>query len=379
MVQKIITTELALFEVNSLKYLNAEIKKRGFQRILVISDTENPALLKKISASLAENKITYSIFDRTGKTASLSDTRAAAKVGESLRADAVISIGSKAVSDVSKAVSVLLSNPQIQDARKLSEATKSKNTPLPLLMFFSSIGNARDSSQVIVLEDEVNRKKLYFSDINACPLAVFFDASFIKVSKDLGVSIASLTASAIESLVSKDAWTMTDIASIQALRLIADNASSALRGNVNALEAIFEAQHLAGIAAVNSSLALGTAMADTLEAFAGFPSDWAQAILLPEIMRYNAIVSKSSYRDIALAFGAKLSSTSKPEAYRKSAVSAIEKFLKSLSLSKKGPTLSLSKEDAIALQDAVLKNKNADTNPKPASKKKIVDLLKLLD
>ena len=108
MSNQIVTTGISFFGADTLKNFNEEIKNSGFQRIFIIAAPEFQSALKKISSMLAKNKIVYSIFDRVSQVASLSDTRAALNAAKTLRADAVISVGSKSVSDIAKAVSILL-------------------------------------------------------------------------------------------------------------------------------------------------------------------------------------------------------------------------------------------------------------------------------
>ncbi|HBP10127.1 MAG TPA: hypothetical protein DD629_08175, partial [Treponema sp.] len=197
MSNQIVTTGISFFGAGSLKNFNEEIKNNGFQRIFIIANPEFQNALKKISSMLAKNKIVYSIFDRVSQTASLSDTRAALNAAKTLRADAVISVGSKSVSDISKAVSLLLSNPEISDPRKLEGKAKPKNKAIPLYMFFTSIGNAWDSSHIFILEDESQRKKIECEDINAIPKAFFFDTELVSITNknDFAFLASSLLAS----------------------------------------------------------------------------------------------------------------------------------------------------------------------------------------
>ena len=82
--------------------------------------------------------------------------------------------------------------------------------------------------------------------------------------------------------------------------------------------------------------------------------------------------------DVAVALGAKVSASAKPDAFRKAAITAIEKLAKDLSLPKKISDFTISKEDLDFVSDNVLKFPCTEQNPKTVSKKKIIDLYKSL-
>ena len=119
-------------------------------------------------------------------------------------------------------------------------------------------------------------------------------------------------------------------------------------------------------------------MANALEAANGIPAKLTSALLLSAVMQFNAPSSGTKYKDIAIALGAKVSATAKPDAYRKAAISAVEKLAKDLKLPKKIEGLALTKDDLDFLAENVLTSTFVESNPKAVTKKKIIDLYKLI-
>lgn len=382
MPDQIISSSFSIFGTDALKSAVEHIKSCGFQRALLLTDAASAknGTLKKVSSLLAQSRIVYQIFDRIAAAASLSDVRSAVEAARSFRADVLIAAGAGAVADTAKAVSLLAENPALSEAIRNGGAAVIENDAVPLHIVFSSAGNARDMSGLFVLEDEVQRKKIVFSHEKAVPSGLVFDSSCIAgaPSREFSIGAASILASAVESLVCKKSWAVSQLYALEAVRLIFENARLASKGNAKAKEQVLAAQYFAGIAAGSSGSALGTAMANALEALCGIPFQTASSVLLPEVMKCNASSSGAKYRDIAAAMGAKVSAAARPDAFRKAAVHAVEKFLKELPVPRKFESLVLLKEDFQLLQDTVMKSPEVQLNPKAVTKKKIVEIMQSL-
>lgn len=382
MPDQIISSSFSVFGTDALKSAVEHIKSCGFQRALLLADAASVknGIPGKVSSLLAQGRIVYQIFDRIAPAASLSDVRSAAEAARSFRADVLIAAGGGAAADAAKAVSLLAADPALSDAIRNGGTALPVKNALPLYIVFSSAGNARDVSGLFVLEDEVQRKKIECSHEKAVPSGLVFDSGCIACapSKDFSAGSASILAAAVESVVCKKAWGISQLHALEAVKLVFENARPAAKGNAKAKEQILAAQYLAGIAAASSGYAMGTAVANSLEALCGIPFQTASSILLPEVMKFNASSTGAKYRDIAAAMGARISQAARPDAFRKAAVHAVEKLLKELAVPKKFSSLVLSEEDMQLLQDTVMKAPQTETNPKAVTKKKIAEMIKSL-
>ena len=378
MPNQIATSAFSFFGSGAIKNLMDSIKNREFQRVLVITDGSavESGAVKKISALIAKNKLVYQVYDRVNMAATVNNVRSAVDTARSFRADVIVALGSGSVMDTAKAAAVLLGNPDISDPRKLEGSNKSKKPALPLYLVYSSVGNARGFGYDVMLDDEAQRRKIECFDVNALADAVICDSDIFASSKDFAASSLALIASSVESLVCKESWLMTDINAVEAIKIICENVKDAVKGTASAKDQILYGQYLAGLAVSNSSAGLATAMANALEAANGIPAKLTSALLLSSVMQHNAPSSGTKYKDIALAMGAKVSATAKPEAYRKAAVAAVDKLAKELKLPKAIEGLELTKDDLDFLAENVLKSTFVASNPKAVTKKKVIDLYK---
>lgn len=383
MPNQIATSAFSFFGSGAIKNLMDAVKSREFQRILVITDgsAEESGAVKKVTSLIAKSKLVFQVFDRVNLAATVNNVRAAVDAARSFRADVLVALGSGSVMDTAKAAAVLLGNPDIIDPRKLEGSNKSKKHALPLYLVYSSVGNARGFGYDVMLDDEAQRKKIECFDVHALADGVICDSDLFSSSKDFAVSSLALIASSVEALICKESWLMADINAVESIKIIAENVKEAVKGTsaaASAKEQILCGQYLAGLAVSNSSAGLATAMANALEAANGIPAKLTSALLLSAVMQFNAPSSGTKYRDIAIALGAKVSATAKPDAYRKAAISAVEKLAKDLKLPKKIEGLALTKDDLDFLAENVLKSTFVESNPKAVTKKKIIDLYKLI-
>lgn len=378
MPNEIATSAFSFFGAGAIKHLTEALKNRNFQRVLIITDSSamESGGVKKVSSILAKNKLVYQVYDRINTAATVNNVRNAVETAKSFRADVLVAVGSGAVMDTAKAAAVLLGNPDITDPRKLEGKNKSKKPALPFYLVYSSVGNARGFGYDVMLDDESQRRKIECLDVNALADAVICDSDIFSSSREFAVSSMALIASCVEALVCKESWLISDFNAIEAIKIIGENAKNAEKGTVAARDQILYGQYLAGLAVSNSGAGLCTAMANALESANGVPSKLTESILLASVMKVNMASTGTKYKDIALALGAKVSSTAKPDVYRKAAVSAVEKLAKELKIPSKIEGLELTKDDIEFLAENVLKSSFIESNPKAVTKKKIVDLYK---
>ncbi len=382
MANQIATSAFSHFGSGAIKCLAEALKINEYQRVLVITDTSTvkDGAAKKVVNILVKNRVVYQVYDRINTACTVNDVRHIVEMAKAFRADVIVGVGSGAVMDASKAAAVLLSNPEISDPRKLEGSNKAKKHSFPLYLVFASCGNARGFGFVILLEDEAQRRKIECLEYHAVADAVICDSDIFtgSASKDFAVSSMALIASAIEALVCKESWVISDFNALEAIRIISQNVKSAVKGTASAKEQIIYGQYLAGLAVSNSGAGLATAMSNALEATHGVSAKISSVALMPFVMAFNSPSSGSKFKDVAIALGAKVSTTAKPDSYRKSAISAFEKLAKELGVPSKIGGLELSKDDLDFLSENVLKSCYFASNPKAASKKKIMDIYKEL-
>lgn len=181
---------------------------------------------------------------------------------------------------------------------------------------------------------------------------------------------------AIEGYITKGAWELTDIYCLKAIEIIGANLRAAVKGGVKAREQMAYGQYIAGMGFSNCGLGIVHSMAHPLSAVYDIPHGVACAALLAPVMKFNAAASGAKYRDIAAALGVKTAAKMSQAAYRKAAISAVEKLAKDVGIPSKLRDLGVQARDLDFLADSALKDACTPGNPQDVTKKKIVDIYK---
>ena len=96
---------------------------------------------------------------------------------------------------------------------------------------------------------------------------------------------------------------MSDMFHIKAIEVISHSLRDAVKNTPEGREGMALGQYIAGMGFSNVGLGIDHAMAHTLSAYYDIPHGVACAMLLPIAMEFNAEVSGSKYKDIAVAMG----------------------------------------------------------------------------
>ena len=379
MSKRITLNETSYFGPGSIQVLADELKNHNIQRVLVVTDPDivKAKIVMKITKILATSKIVYLVFDKIRANPSIHNVRSCVDTATLFRADCLIAVGGGSVLDTAKAASVVLTNPEFKDVRKLEGLSKTKNKGLPLIALPTTCGSGSEATSTYVITDEDRQRKFTCIDAHSIPMLSIVDSELsAKMPSELCATTGmDALAHAVEAYVTKDSWQMTDMYCLEAIRLIGSSLRAAGKGNEKAREQMSYAQYIAGMGASNSGLGLVHAMAHPLSAVFDVPHGLACAVLLAPVMASNAASTGEKYREIAVAMGAKVSSKATPAVYRKAAVTSIEKLVKEIGIGKK-LKLTVQKKDLELLAETALKDVCLSGNPKEVTKKKIIDIYK---
>ena len=379
MTKRMILNGSSYFGPGAVKVLPEELKKRGFERILVVTDSETSKnkVSLKIAKLLASSKTVYQIFDKADENPSVQTVRACVDYASLFRADCIIAAGGGSVIDTAKAVSIILSNPEFRDVRKLEGEVKVQNSAVPLIAVTTTSGSASEATSAFVITDDDRQRKIVCINQKSIPVVSIVDTELsASVPEEIAANAgAEALAAAVEGYITKDSWLMTDMYCLEAVKIISANLKDAVKGKAAARELMAYGQYIAGMGFSNAGLGLVHAMAHSVSAVFDVPHGLACAVLLAPVLSYNAPSSGTKYKELAAALGAKVSSKATPASYRKACITAAEKLLKEAGLPKK-LGLNAEKKDIEFMADMAVKDLYAAGSPKEAAKKKIMDIYK---
>jgi len=241
--------------------------------------------------SLRNENITYSICDDVNMEPTVRLFEAIAGKLDLTSFDSIVAVGGGSVLDVSKGLSVIGSfggNIRDYDGFGLVPGIPR----IKIIAVPTTSGTGSEVSDGVVLIDESRDTKFIVISKKICPAVALTDPE-MTISMPQHVTACSgmdALVHAIESYISKDSNSVTELFAQKAIKLIAKGLKPAyFDGNdIKAREKMQIGATMAMTAAMNSYLGLCHAMAMPLCALYHIPHGQVCGILLPHILKYNA-------------------------------------------------------------------------------------------
>ena len=181
---------------------------------------------------------------------------------------------------------------------------------------------------------------------------------------------------AIEGYTTRDAWEMTDMFHIEAIRLIGKHLRGAVENTPEGREGMALAQYIAGMGFSNVGLGIDHSMAHTLSAHYDTPHGVACAMFLPIVMEFNRDYTGERYKDIAIALGVEGVDKMTQEEYRDAAIKAVEKLSADVGIPKTNERIK--EEDLDQLATDALNDACYPGNPREATKEQVIEMFRKL-
>ena len=320
MAYRMILNETSYFGAGSRKVIAEEVAKRGYKKALIVTDKDliKFGVADQVIAVLKDANSPYEIFDEVKPNPTVKNVKAGIAAFQAAGADFMIAIGGGSSMDTSKAIGIIINNPEFSDVVSLEGVANTKKKSVPVIALPTTAGTAAEVTINYVITDEENVKKMVCVDPNDIPtLAIIDPELMLSMPRGLTASTGmdALT-HAIEGLITLGAWEMSDMFETKAIEMIAKWLPKAVENpsDIEARDGMATAQYIAGMAFSNVGLGLVHGMAHPLGAYYDIPHGVANALLLPFVMEYNKEAAKAKYRTIAEAMGVDTSSMSDDEA-----------------------------------------------------------------
>ena len=369
MANRIMLNETSYHGSGAIQEIATEAKAHGFKKALVCSD---PDLIKfgvtaKVTDILDKNGLEYEIYSEIKPNPTIDNVKHGVETFKKSGADYLIAIGGGSSMDTSKAIGIIIANPEFEDVRSLEGVAPTKKPCVPIIAVPTTAGTAAEVTINYVITDVERKRKFVCVDPHDMPIIAIVDPDMMSsMPKGLTASTGmdALT-HAIEGYTTKAAWEMTDMFHLKAIEIIARSLRSAVANEKEGREGMALGEYIAGMGFSNVGLGIAHSMAHTLGAVYDTPHGVACAMMLPIVMEYNADCTGERYREIARAMGVKGVDDMSVEEYRKAAVDAVQK----LSIDVGIPTKleALKEEDLDFLAESAHADACAPGNPKDAS------------
>ena len=369
MANRIMLNETSYHGSGAIQEIATEAKAHGFKKALVCSD---PDLIKfgvtaKVTDILDKNGLEYELYSEIKPNPTIDNVKHGVETFKKSGADYLIAIGGGSSMDTSKAIGIIIANPEFEDVRSLEGVAPTKKPCVPIIAVPTTAGTAAEVTINYVITDVERKRKFVCVDPHDMPIIAIVDPDMMSsMPKGLTASTGmdALT-HAIEGYTTKAAWEMTDMFHLKAIEIIARSLRSAVANEKEGREGMALGEYIAGMGFSNVGLGIAHSMAHTLGSVYDTPHGVACAMMLPIVMEYNADCTGEKYREIARAMGVKGVDDMSVEEYRKAAIDAVAQLSVDVGIPTK---LEAIKEDDL---DFLAESAHADAcapgNPKDAS------------
>ena len=369
MANRIMLNETSYHGSGAIQEIATEAKAHGFKKALVCSD---PDLIKfgvtaKVTDILDKNGLEYELYSEIKPNPTIDNVKHGVETFKKSGADYLIAIGGGSSMDTSKAIGIIIANPEFEDVRSLEGVAPTKKPCVPIIAVPTTAGTAAEVTINYVITDVERKRKFVCVDPHDMPIIAIVDPDMMSsMPKGLTASTGmdALT-HAIEGYTTKAAWEMTDMFHLKAIEIIARSLRSAVANEKEGREGMALGEYIAGMGFSNVGLGIAHSMAHTRGAVYDTPHGVAFAVVLPIVMEYNADCTGEKYREIARAMGVKGVDDMSVEEYRKAAIDAVAQLSVDVGIPTK---LEAIKEDDL---DFLAESAHADAcapgNPKDAS------------
>lgn len=264
--------------------------------------------------SLREAGLEVVVYDEVTPNPTTDDVDRALEVARSAGIDLIVGLGGGSSMDCAKGVNFLLTNGgRMEDYRGVGKATKPM---LPMIAVPTTAGTGSEAQSFALIADSRTHMKMACGDKKAACRIAILDP---ELTLTMPASVTAVTgidaiSHALETYVTKRRNAVSQMFSRQAWRLLSRAFPRVIQDpdDLQARSAMLWGAHLAGAAIENSMLGATHSLANPLSAHFNLTHGVAIGIMLPHVVRYNAVTMGGCYAELAAEAG--LCATDDPQA-----------------------------------------------------------------
>ena len=381
MVNRFILNEVSYFGPGARKELPGVVARLGYKKALVVTDKGlmKFGAAKMVLDVLDEAAIPYEIYDEVKPNPTVTNVKMGVEACKKAEADFIIAIGGGSSMDTAKGIGIICNNPEFSDVISLEGVADTKKKTVPIIALPTTAGTAAETTINYVIIDEEKQKKMVCVDPNDIPAVAIIDAELMySLPKSLTAATGmDAMTHAIEGLITKGAWELSDMFEIKAIEMIHKYLPIAVNEPTNPVgrDGMAVAQYVAGMAFSNVGLGVDHGMAHPLSALHDIPHGVACAMLLPTVMKFNAPAALPKYVDIAKALGVYKDGMTQQEA-ADAACTEIDNLSRLVGIPTHLSELGITEKDIDALADQAIVDVCTPGNPREVTRDDIVALYK---
>jgi acetaldehyde dehydrogenase/alcohol dehydrogenase len=275
------------------------------KKVFIVTDSflYNNGYTKAITDKLDEMGIKHTTFYDVAPDPSLACAKEGAKLMRSFEPDCIIAVGGGSAMDAGKIMWVMYEHPEADfmdmamrfvDIRKRVYTFPKMGEKAYFIAVPTSAGTGSEVTPFAVITDESTGVKYPLADYELMPNMAIVDADMM-MDAPKGLTSASgidAVTHALESYASMLATDYTDGLALRSLKMIFEYLPRAYDNGPNdpvAREKMANAATMAGMSFANAFLGVCHSMAHKLGSFHHLPHGVANALMIDEVLRFNAV------------------------------------------------------------------------------------------
>ncbi|MGL5088355.1 MAG: bifunctional acetaldehyde-CoA/alcohol dehydrogenase [Cetobacterium sp.] len=294
--------ERVYFKFGSLPVALEELK--GKKKAVIVTDNQLAKLgyTDHITSVLDNIGVDYRVFSDVEADPTLSVVKKGAELMRNYNPDVIIALGGGSAMDAAKIMWVMYEHPTVNfkdlamtfmDIRKRIVKFPKMGSKAEFWAVATSAGTGSEVTPFAVITDDATGVKYPLADYEITPNVAVVDPQLM-LTMPAGLTAASgidVVTHAVEAYVSVLASEFTNPLALEATRLAFKYLPESVKGGATAIKAkekMANASCMAGMAFSNAFLGICHSMAHKLGAAFHIPHGTANALLLDEVIRFNA-------------------------------------------------------------------------------------------
>jgi alcohol dehydrogenase class IV len=296
-----------VFGTGSLSTLASHIKELNAKNPLVVIDKNfsQAGFQEKVAAILGHEGINFTVYDKVEPEPQIELADEGAAVAIKNKSDIILGMGGGSAMDVAKAIAVLAINKgSAVDYLGLNKIPKQG---LPKIMIPTTAGTGSEVTFTAVFVRKDLKKKEGMNSPHLYPELALLDPELTLSLPPAPTAQTGLDAlcHAIESYTSINASPMSELVSLQAIMLIAENLRTCVHDgkNLAAREKMLLGSLYAGMGLANAGVTAVHSLSYPLGGKYGVGHGLANTMMLLSVMSFNLPAALDKFTDIAEAMG----------------------------------------------------------------------------
>ena len=155
MSNRIVLNETSYHGKGAIQDIATEVKTRGFKKAFVCSDPDliKFGVTKKVTDVLDNAGFAYEIYSNIKPNPTIENVQTGVKAFKESGADYIIAIGGGSSMDTSKAIGIIINNPEFEDVRSLEGVAPTKKPCVPIIAVPTTAGTAAEVTINYVITD----------------------------------------------------------------------------------------------------------------------------------------------------------------------------------------------------------------------------------